>query len=263
MLVSDEEAARVRLGARRHGHAVVPERRAPGARRRGVRRRGHLVRLAVLRVAGAVPEVGSRKPTSTTAPTRTSRRASRCARRRRRSSDEMRARLPEPRGADRRTRRATPRPSSSTSSSACTSRCCSSRRRSRCSGSSTRWRCRCTSARTRSACCAPSGMTRRQLRRSVRWESVIIAAIGGTVGLALGLVWAWAFASALESEDLFLFRDPVRPGRAARRGVAGRRRDRRGDPGVACVTPRGVRGHRPGVTAVTPRAGPWRRGCVA
>ena len=47
------------------------------------------------------------------------------------------------------------------------------------------------------------GMTRRQLRRSVRWESVIIAAIGGSVGLALGLAWAWAFTSALETEDLF------------------------------------------------------------
>ncbi len=53
------------------------------------------------------------------------------------------------------------------------------------------------------------GMTRRQLRRSVRWESVIIAAIGGAVGLALGLVWAWAFAAALESEELFVFTIPV------------------------------------------------------
>jgi putative ABC transport system permease protein len=53
------------------------------------------------------------------------------------------------------------------------------------------------------------GMTRRQLRRSVRWESVIIAAIGGAVGLVLGLVWAWAFAAALESEDLFVFTIPI------------------------------------------------------
>jgi putative ABC transport system permease protein len=53
------------------------------------------------------------------------------------------------------------------------------------------------------------GMTRRQLRRSVRWESVIIAAIGGSVGVLLGLVWAWAFTSALESEDLFLLRIPA------------------------------------------------------
>jgi len=53
------------------------------------------------------------------------------------------------------------------------------------------------------------GMTRRQLRQSVRWESVIIAAIGGSVGLALGVVWAWVFASALEPEDLFRFSIPV------------------------------------------------------
>jgi putative ABC transport system permease protein len=53
------------------------------------------------------------------------------------------------------------------------------------------------------------GMSRRQLRRSVRWESVIIAAIGGTVGLALGLVWAWAFTSALETEDLFRLSIPL------------------------------------------------------
>jgi putative ABC transport system permease protein len=53
------------------------------------------------------------------------------------------------------------------------------------------------------------GMSRRQLRRSVRWESVIIAAIGGSVGLVLGLVWGWAFTAALESEDLFRFSIPV------------------------------------------------------
>jgi putative ABC transport system permease protein len=53
------------------------------------------------------------------------------------------------------------------------------------------------------------GMTRRQLRRSVRWESVIIAAIGGLVGLALGLVWAWAFTAALEHEGLFRLSVPL------------------------------------------------------
>jgi putative ABC transport system permease protein len=53
------------------------------------------------------------------------------------------------------------------------------------------------------------GMTRRQLRRSVRWESVIIAAIGGSVGLVLGLIWAWAFTSALQSEHLFRLSVPL------------------------------------------------------
>ena len=54
------------------------------------------------------------------------------------------------------------------------------------------------------------GMTRRQLRRSVRWESVIIAAIGGAVGLAPR---AWCgrgrSPSALESEELFVFTIPL------------------------------------------------------
>ena len=52
------------------------------------------------------------------------------------------------------------------------------------------------------------GMTRRQLRRVVRGESVIIAGIGGLVGLAVGLLWGWAFTIALESEDITEFTIP-------------------------------------------------------
>ena len=52
------------------------------------------------------------------------------------------------------------------------------------------------------------GMTRRQLRRVVRGESVIIAGIGGVVGLAVGLLWGWAFTTALESEDITEFTIP-------------------------------------------------------
>jgi putative ABC transport system permease protein len=53
------------------------------------------------------------------------------------------------------------------------------------------------------------GMTRRQLRRMVRGESVIIAAIGGLIGLAVGLLWGWAFTAALESEDITEFTIPT------------------------------------------------------
>ena len=52
------------------------------------------------------------------------------------------------------------------------------------------------------------GMTRRQLRRVVRGESLIIAGIGGLVGLAIGLLWGWAFTVALESEDITEFTVP-------------------------------------------------------
>jgi putative ABC transport system permease protein len=53
------------------------------------------------------------------------------------------------------------------------------------------------------------GMSRRQLRRVVRGESVIIAAIGSVIGLAIGVLWGWAFVSALESEDIAEFTIPT------------------------------------------------------
>ncbi len=36
------------------------------------------------------------------------------------------------------------------------------------------------------------GMTQRQVRSSVRWESVIIALLGTILGLVIGVVFAWA-----------------------------------------------------------------------
>ncbi len=53
------------------------------------------------------------------------------------------------------------------------------------------------------------GMSRRQVRRMVRWESVLIAVLGGLVGLALGMLWGWAFARALEQQGITVFRIPV------------------------------------------------------
>jgi len=52
------------------------------------------------------------------------------------------------------------------------------------------------------------GMSRRQVRRMVRWESVVIAVLGGIVGLALGMLWGWAFARALEEQGVTAFRIP-------------------------------------------------------
>ena len=53
------------------------------------------------------------------------------------------------------------------------------------------------------------GMSRRQMRRMVRWESVVIAVLGGVVGIALGIFWGWAFARALQEQGLSVFRIPV------------------------------------------------------
>jgi putative ABC transport system permease protein len=49
------------------------------------------------------------------------------------------------------------------------------------------------------------GMTRRQLRSSVRWESVIIALLGTLLGLVIGVVFAWAMVSALADEGIDKF----------------------------------------------------------
>ena len=53
------------------------------------------------------------------------------------------------------------------------------------------------------------GMSRRQMRRMVRWESVVIALFGGVVGIALGVFWGWAFARALQEQGVTVFRIPV------------------------------------------------------
>ena len=53
------------------------------------------------------------------------------------------------------------------------------------------------------------GMSRRQLRRMIRGESVVVAMLGGLVGTALGLFWGWVFARALRAEGLTVLRFPA------------------------------------------------------
>jgi putative ABC transport system permease protein len=53
------------------------------------------------------------------------------------------------------------------------------------------------------------GMTRAQMRATVRWESVIIAVLGTLLGLVLGLVFGWALVSALGDEGFTTFTVPV------------------------------------------------------
>jgi putative ABC transport system permease protein len=52
------------------------------------------------------------------------------------------------------------------------------------------------------------GTSRRQVRRMVRGESVIVAVLGGVVGTAIGIVWGWVFTAALESEGITETRIP-------------------------------------------------------
>ena len=52
------------------------------------------------------------------------------------------------------------------------------------------------------------GMSRRQTRKMIRWEAVIISVIGALVGLVIGTFFGWALVEALESEGITEFTIP-------------------------------------------------------
>ena len=53
------------------------------------------------------------------------------------------------------------------------------------------------------------GMTRKQLRSTIRWESVIIAVQGTVLGIAIGVFFGWALVTALADEGIDQFKLPV------------------------------------------------------
>ncbi len=53
------------------------------------------------------------------------------------------------------------------------------------------------------------GMSRRQLRRMIRWESVIIAVFGAILGMITGVVLGWAVVQALKDEGVGTFAIPT------------------------------------------------------
>lgn len=53
------------------------------------------------------------------------------------------------------------------------------------------------------------GMSRRQVRRMIRGESVLIALVGSVMGTAVGLLWGWAFTRALADQGLSRFSVPA------------------------------------------------------
>jgi putative ABC transport system permease protein len=52
------------------------------------------------------------------------------------------------------------------------------------------------------------GMTRRQVRGMIRWESVIIAVFGAVMGVVIGLFFGWALVQALKDEGVTRFAVP-------------------------------------------------------
>jgi putative ABC transport system permease protein len=55
------------------------------------------------------------------------------------------------------------------------------------------------------------GMSRRQVRSMIRWESVIIAILGAVLGIAIGVAFGWALQQALASQGVTELRIPGRP----------------------------------------------------
>ena len=53
------------------------------------------------------------------------------------------------------------------------------------------------------------GMVRRQVRRMIRWEAVIIATFGAILGVGIGIVLGWAVVKALADEGFGAFSIPV------------------------------------------------------
>lgn len=53
------------------------------------------------------------------------------------------------------------------------------------------------------------GMSRRQLRSAIRWESAIISLFGTVLGVAVGLLGGWGMVTALGDEGFNVFRVPV------------------------------------------------------
>jgi putative ABC transport system permease protein len=53
------------------------------------------------------------------------------------------------------------------------------------------------------------GMSRAQVRSTVRWESVLIALLGTTLGTVIGLGFSWTLVRAMESQGFNTFTVPV------------------------------------------------------
>ena len=53
------------------------------------------------------------------------------------------------------------------------------------------------------------GMTRRQLRATIRWESAIIALQGTVLGLLIGVFFGWALVLAMKDQGITVFSIPV------------------------------------------------------
>ena len=53
------------------------------------------------------------------------------------------------------------------------------------------------------------GMSRRQVKRMIRWEAVIIAIFGASLGILIGILFGWALQQALANQGVTQLKIPV------------------------------------------------------
>ena len=85
------------------------------------------------------------------------------------------------------------------------------------------------------------GMSRSQVRSIVRWESIVIAVFGTTLGLGIGTFFGWAIVRAMADEGIDTLTVPVEQPRRRRRHRGGGGSDRRGDARPSGRQPRRAR----------------------
>ena len=91
-------------------------------------------------------------------------------------------------------------------------------------------------------------MGRSQVRSTVRWESIIIAVFGTTLGLAIGTFFGWAIVRAMADEGIDTLTVPVDQPGGRHRDRRLRRSDGSGDAGPPGRQARRAEGARHGIT---------------
>ena len=102
------------------------------------------------------------------------------------------------------------------------------------------------------------GMTRAQIRTTVRWESVLVALLGTGSGVVLGVFFGWAISVTVRQDGMTAFVLPVVVDRGCRRARRPGRPARGHPPCLARRPPRHTEGDRR-VSPAETHSGPSRR----
>ncbi len=88
------------------------------------------------------------------------------------------------------------------------------------------------------------GLSRRQLKRMLRLESIVIAVLGAVLGIGLGVTFAYRPPALPQDDGIDVLLDPVGTARAVRRGIAASWASSRRVAGSTGLAARRPAGHR-------------------